>query len=310
MSDSRTARTTRHPLDPAHPVFLLAMDHRDSLAKQVYGVESGIAEGADADRIAHGKALVFAGLLRAIDQGTDAARAGVLVDERYGAQVARRAREAGMQLAMPIEASGHPLFQLEYGDLSSDVWLEHVEEFDPDYVKVLVRDNPSFDAADRDRQAHDLADVTRRLREGDRTFLLELLVPAADGEKSDTYDTDVRPGLTVRVIEYLKSQGVEPHIWKIEGLDRLEDAQRVFAAATAGKEDARVIILGRDAPQEALDRWLTVSSPLASGFAIGRSIWEQPLVDLLAGRIDADAMVETVARNYRHYVDTFEAARN
>ena len=34
---------------------------------------------------------------------------------------------------MPVEASGHDWFTLEWGDQ----WLEHVEAVKPDYAKVL-----------------------------------------------------------------------------------------------------------------------------------------------------------------------------
>ncbi len=51
-------------------------------------------------------------------------------------------------LAVPIEASGHDWFTLEWGDQ----WLEHTEQIKPDYAKVLVRDNPDSIAAQRERQ--------------------------------------------------------------------------------------------------------------------------------------------------------------
>ena len=49
-----------------------------------------------------------------------------------------------MVLAVPIEASGHDWFTLQWGD----DWLSHVDSIRPDYAKVLVRDNPDFPAAE------------------------------------------------------------------------------------------------------------------------------------------------------------------
>src|SRR3978361_475572 len=109
-------------------LFLLAMDHRDSLERDVYDI-AGEPSADDIARISNDKLLVFRGLQAGIEGGADAASAGVLVDERFGTDVAREAPQAGIDLAMPIEQSGQKLFVLEYGD----DWLEHVAEFDPNH---------------------------------------------------------------------------------------------------------------------------------------------------------------------------------
>jgi len=98
-------------LDEQHPLFLLAMDQRSSLLEHTYGDESGEPAGeADAQRVRAGKQLVYRGVLSSLAAGASRARTGVLVDERYGADVARLVREAGLQLAMPIERSGRDWF--------------------------------------------------------------------------------------------------------------------------------------------------------------------------------------------------------
>jgi myo-inositol catabolism protein IolC len=300
----------------ARPLFILAMDHRDSLERDVYGL-NGEPSATDVTRLEEGKNLVFDGLLEALAQGVDASMAGVLVDERYGATVARRARGAGIDLAMPIERSGRPTFELEYGTFDDGVWLEHVQAFRPDQVKVLVRDNPDHPGAQRQVQFERLAHVSAVLRAAGRVFLVELLVPATDeqlagaGGDSGTYDTQVRPGLTVDVIGSMYAAGVEPHIWKIEGLETAAAAEQIVAAARSGGRDAvRCIVLGRDAPQDRLDHWLEVAAPVDGfiGFAIGRSIWERPLLDHVAGRISAAELTHRVATAYTHFVRLFETA--
>jgi myo-inositol catabolism protein IolC len=301
---------TRPLLDADHPVFILAMDHRDSLAKHTYGIESGVAtDPVDVQHIAAGKQLVYRGLLDALSRGASRANTGVLVDERYGAEVARSAKDAGLQLAMPIEASGHEWFELEYGD----DWREHVEAFDPDYVKVLVRDNPALDPERREQQAERLAGVSAAVAETGRRFLVELLVPAtaeqaADGQAGPDYDRDVRPDLTVQVIEYLQDFGVEPDVWKIEGLDARVDSERIVATVQRqGRDGVQCIILGRDAPESALDHWLQVAAPVPGfvGFAIGRSVWEQPLGDVVSGELDSEDAEDLIAVNYRRFVDAY-----
>jgi myo-inositol catabolism protein IolC len=301
----------------ARDLFILAMDHRESLQKDVYGI-AGEPTAEEAAAISAHKSLIFDGLARAIHDGVDGASAGVLVDERYGAAVARKARAGGVDLAMPIERSGQDFLVLEYGTVADDEWLRHVEAFDPAQVKVLVRDNPDFDPADRAQQLAELAVVSRDLRRAGRTFLFELLVPATDeqlgsvGGDALRYDSDLRPGLTVAVISSMQAAGVEPDIWKIEGLETTEAATAVVAAARAGGRDAvTCVVLGRDAPADRLDHWLGIAAGVDGfrGFAIGRSIWEQPLKDLLAGAATEAQLVERVAAAYRHFAELYLASR-
>jgi len=298
-------------LDEAHPLFLFAMDQRSSLLEHTYDESGGEpVDEAEAARVRAGKQLVYRGVLTALAAGAARDRTGVLVDERYGADVARLAKEAGLQLAMPVERSGREWFELEYGD----DWLAHVDAFDPDYVKVLVRDNPAFDADRRAQQANDLAAVSTALHDAGRPFLVELLVPGTDGQQAsvEDYDRDLRPGLVVQVVEYLQDHGVEADVWKLEGLDTREDAERVVAAARrGGRDDVRCIVLGRDAPEEQLDHWLRTAAPVDGfvGFAIGRSNWEEPLEDVVREHLDTEAAEQLIAANYRHFVDTWLEAR-
>jgi myo-inositol catabolism protein IolC len=303
---------TGHNVLMADELFLLAMDHRDSLEHDVYGI-TGDPDAADVARLQQGKLLIFQGLLAAIEGGADAAAAGVLVDERFGAEVARRARQHHVDLAMPIERSGQKLFTLEYGD----DWLEHVADFDPDQVKVLVRDNPDDDPAGRAKQFKDLAVVSWALKEAARSFIVELLVPATAAQLAQVgadalrYDRELRPALTTAVIADFQSHGVEPTLWKIEGLETADAAAQVVAAARqGGRDEVRCIVLGRDAPADRLDHWLAIAAATDGfvGFAIGRSIWEQPLRDHVAGGSEAD-FVAAVARNYSHFASVYAAAR-
>lgn len=298
-------------LDEAHPLFLFAMDQRSSLLEHTYDESGGEpVDEAEAERVRAGKQLVYRGVLTALAAGASRDRTGVLVDERYGADVARLAKDAGLQLAMPVERSGREWFELEYGD----DWLAHVDAFDPDFVKVLVRDNPAFDADRREQQASDLAAVSAALHDAGRPFLVELLVPGTDDQQAsvDDYDRDLRPDLVVQVLEYLQDRGVEADVWKLEGLDTREDAERVVATARRGGRDAvQCIVLGRDAPEEQLDHWLRTAAPVDGfvGFAIGRSNWQEPLEDVVREHLDTEAAEQLIAANYRHFVDTWLEAR-
>ena len=293
-------------------LLILAMDHRDSLLRDLYGIDSAPTSDQIARISAH-KGLIFDGLLRAIEGGVDASRVGVLVDERYGAAVAVRARDARIDLAMPIERSGEPLFMLEYGTFGDGEWLRHVQQFAPEQVKVLVRDNPQG-SFNRMLQFDRLITVSNALRTSGRTFMIELLVPATAaqlesvGSDALRYDRELRAGLTVQVIEEMQAEGIEPDIWKIEGLETVEDARAVVASARGdGRSAVNCIVLGRDASREQLDRWLSVASAVDGfrGFAIGRSIWEKPLADYLAGTVSEQELVRQVAESYTYFAQAW-----
>ena len=293
-----------------HPLLILAMDQRGSFAT-LFGTEESSASPADVERMRAAKTLVYRGVAAVADQ-VEGASIGVLADEEYGPEVLERAKADGRVLAYPVEKSGQELFDLEYGDDTA----AHVDRWDPDYVKVLVRMNPDDDADDTRGQLERLRALSDRLHASDRPFLFELLVPASEaqlasvGGDSAAYDRDVRPGLVVRVVHAVQDAGVEPTLWKIEGLETAGAAEQVVAAARRGGRDAGCIVLGRDAPQEKLDHWLEVAAGVDGfvGFAIGRSIWKEPLEAYLDDQDEA-RFLEVVGQNYLHYVRTYLAAR-
>ena len=295
---------------PRHddPLFILAMDHRESFGRTLFDVKHDDPDAAQIEAMRSAKRLIFEGLQEALPSVTSG-RIGVLVDERYGQDVIDAVKKSKtvqrgtdpMVLAVPIEASGHEWFTLEWGDQ----WLEHVESVKPDYSKVLIRDNPAFDAAQREAQLARLAQVCVGLRKAGVPLLYELLVPATDaqlaqaGGDAAAYDRDIRPGLTVQVIADNQAHGVEPGLWKVEGLETVEAARQVAEQAKVGGRTTDLIVLGRDAPAERLDHWLAVASQVDAfvGFAIGRSIWEDPL-----SRYEAFGSTESAAVNARREI--------
>ena len=299
---------------PRHddPLFILAMDHRASFGKTLFGVKDDNPSPDQVAAMTSAKRMIFEGLRVALPAVTYG-RAGVLVDERYGQDVidAVQAGESAhpIVLAIPVEASGHDWFTLEWGDQ----WLAHVEAIRPDYGKVLVRDNPDFDAADREQQFERLTQVSDGLHGIGVPLLYELLVPATKAQLDRTggdpgaYDRDIRPGLVAQVIADNQAHGVEPALWKVEGLETVEAAQQVAEQAKAGGRSTDLIVLGRDAPADRLDHWLEVASQVGAfvGFAIGRSIWEDAVRDYEASDRGEAAASAARAQIAERYVDFF-----
>jgi myo-inositol catabolism protein IolC len=293
-------------------LYILAFDHRGSFQKKMFGI-SGEPNAEETARIADAKTVIFEGMLRALAEGTPRDVAGVLVDEQFGADIARKGRAEGMILAMPVEKSGQDEFDFDYGD----DFGKHIEEFDPNFTKVLVRYNPEGDPGMNERQTARLKRLCDWLHEQDRKFLFELLVPAephqleAVGGDADRYDVEVRPGLMLLTIAALQEAGVNPDVWKIEGIDRREDCERISAQARSGGRDkVSCVVLGRGANEEKVHHWLRTgaSVPGYIGFAIGRTIWWDAVKGYLDGSLGREAAAAEVARNYRKNIEVYESA--
>jgi myo-inositol catabolism protein IolC len=300
------------PLGYDRPLHILAFDHRGSFQKKFFGV-AGEPNEAETARISDAKRVIYEGALRALDEGVSAGSAGVLVDEQFGAAIARDAKARGLQLAMPVEKSGQEEFDFQFGD---DFGL-HIETFDPTFSKVLVRYNPEGDHEMNARQTERLKRLGDWLHANDRRYLFELLVPAtpqqieAAGGDEAKWDSEDRPKLMKTAIEELQDSGVEPDIWKIEGIDRREDCEIISATTRRGGRDGvACVVLGRGADDAAVDHWLRMGSgvPGYIGFAIGRSIWWEPLKGFVDGNFGREEAAKQIAANYRRFIDVYDGA--
>ena len=140
-------------------LYILAFDHRGSFQKKMFGIE-GDPTPEQTETIADAKRLIFEGMLEAaVSRGVEARR-----HRRAGRRAVRLrhpgegAREHGLKLAMPVEKSGQDEFDFQYGD----DFAAHIEKFNPDFSKVLVRYNPDDDA-EHERAPARPAQAARRL---------------------------------------------------------------------------------------------------------------------------------------------------
>ena len=293
-------------------LYILAFDHRGSFQKKMFGIQ-GEPTAEETATIADAKHLIYEGMEVAVKRGLDAAATGVLVDEQFGGNIPSEARADGLKLSMPVEKSGQNEFDFEYGaDFGA-----HIEKFNPDFSKVLVRYNPDDPDTDlNQRQLSRLKELADWLHAHDRKFLFELLVPATDaqlesvGGSSDRYDAELRPELMRRAIEDCQKYGIEVDIWKIEGVDEQSDAAMLAEQARTGegREGVTCVLLGRGASTEKVEEWLRAASPVQGfiGFAIGRSIWWDALKGFLDKELDREAAATKIAENYLHFVNVYE----
>ena len=296
------------------PLYILPFDHRGSFETGMFGWKGDLTAEQTA-QIAAAKRVIYDGFQQALAGGVPAENAGILVDEQFGAAILRDAKANGHLFACPAEKSGQEEFDFEYGE----DFAAHIEAFHPTFSKVLVRYNPEGDPVLNKRQSARLKRLSDYLHGANRSlFMFELLVPAEkaqlDKVKGDkkAYDLEIRPRLMIETIRELQNAGVEPDVWKIEGLDRREDCEKIVAAAQSGGRNAvGCIILGRGENDQKVHEWLTTAAAVPGfiGFAVGRTDFWDPLVAWRDNKSSRETAVSEIARRYREFVDAFENAR-
>src|SRR5437660_7627354 len=289
------------------PLYILPFDHRGSFQTKMFGWTGTLSADQTAE-IASTKQVIYDGFKAALHAGVPEQKAGILVDEQCGGATLRDARANGHTTACPAEKSGQEEFDFQYGE----EFAKHIEACQPTFCKVLVRYNPEADRALNQRQSTRLKRLSDYLHSHKRLYMFELLVPPEkaqlDGVKGDkkAYDLQLRPGLMVRAIQELQDAGIEPDVWKIEGLDRREDCVQVVAACRRGGRDrVGCIVLGRGENDEKVRHWLQTAAgvPGFIGFAVGRTTFWSALTDYRAKKVDRNEAVRRIAASYRQWVD-------
>ncbi len=295
------------------PLYILPFDHRASFEKGLFGFKPPLTREQTA-MVAATKQVVYDGFKLALRHGVPAAAAGILVDEEFGAAILRDARERRFITCMPVEKSGQDEFAFEYADR----WREHIAAFAPTFVKALVRYNPEGDEAMNRRQAARLKELADYCHQNGLYFMFELLVPATH-EQSDRlegnvrlYDHDLRPSLMIAAIKELQQAGVEPDVWKIEGLDLRADCEAIVAAARRdGRGEVGCIVLGRGSDESGIIEWLRTAAPVRGfvGFAVGRTSFWPALVGLHDNTTTRETATEQIAERYLEWVSVFTTGR-
>jgi myo-inositol catabolism protein IolC len=291
-------------------VLILAFDHRSSFTNKLFGIKNRPPTAEEKQHIEDYKRLIFMGFRQALEKTVPQEIAGLLVDEEYGTDVLREAKKSGFTFAMPVEKSGQAEFDFEYGE----DYAKHIEEFDPTFVKVLVRYNPAGDAMVNKRQLERLKTLSDYLQLTGKPFLFELIVPATpqqlaeSGGAKETYDLKLRPKLMVESMQEIQAAGVEPSVWKVEGVENPNDAKTIVNQAQSGGRQVGIITLGRGESKEQVQKWLAVGAKIPGiiGFAVGRTIFMQPLCEYKAGTISQNEAVENIALNYADLVTLWQ----
>jgi len=289
---------------------ILAFDHRGEFSRSVLDREVCDLTAEQLASLSEAKSLIFDGYVEAASRGLGPVRPGVLVDEQFGGEVARRSAGRTL-LAMPVEQADQDVFEFEYGE----EFDRHIESFDPDFVKALVRFNADSDAHTRQTQLTRLHVLSRWLRRHDRKFIFELIVRPTDQQLESVggdrlrFEDELRPGLVVRAMSEVIAADILVDVWKLEGVSSLDDARVIVETARTGNPSIECVILGAASTPDRVNQWLSVAARTDgfNGFAIGRNIWKDCIRGWLASEITREEAVATVADGYIEYIDRYLA---
>lgn len=294
-------------------LFILPFDHRGSFQAKLFGIKDREPTGEETRLIASYKKIIYDGFKKALADGVPADKAGILVDEQFGTEIAQDATQNGYSLSMPAEKSGQDEF-----DFENEHYEDHIKKFDPTFVKVLVRYNPEGDGGLNHRQLVRLKRLSDFCHKTHHKFMFELLVPATEGQLQRAggsvaqYDANLRPKLMVQAMEQIQKAGVEPDLWKLEGIEAAEDSRAVAVQARAGGRDyVGVIVLGRGENAAKVRQWLTVAAhtPGVVGFAVGRTVFWDALKAHKEGKLSREKAIAQIADTYRSFCELWLQAK-
>ncbi len=296
-------------------LFILPFDHRGSFQAKLFGVKDREPTAEETKLISSYKKIIYEGFLKAIADGVPSDKAGILVDEQFGTELIRDAQKRGFSTAIPAEKSGQDEFDFEYGHHFED----HIQAMDPTFVKVLVRYNPEGAAELNHRQLHRLKALSDYCHRTHRKFMFELLVPATEtqlahcGGSVAEYDATLRPKLMCAAMDQIQKFGVEPDLWKLEGIETAADSRAVAEQARiGGRSHVGVIVLGRGENAEKVRTWLTIAAktPGVIGFAVGRTVFWDALKGFKEEKHSREAAIRMIADTYRSFCTLWVSAKH
>lgn len=289
-------------------ILMLAFDHRTSAAEKLFGASALSPD--DASRLAEAKTLIAKSAISTVSHTGSESEVSILADPEYGLGAVAEAHEAGTPVALALERSGLRELSLLDGELLAAA-LDGAAPVR--WGKVLVRWNPG-DSEDRKTANLRALESARTLCQSKGIeFLLELIVPAtsadmelAGGSEDGFWRELLRFRLPEAVWELTRRLG-PPHLWKIQGVESPAVCRAVAEAATQDGTTPRIVVLGAAADRAQISRWFHSSAAASAycGFAIGRSIWENPIRNWLLGRAGREQTERLIASSFLQYVDDY-----
>lgn len=265
------------------PLFILPFDHRSGLTHELFDAAYP-PNPAIGKKIVALKNLIFDGFLAAYPSLQKYGECGILVDEEFGSKILDRAKAMGITHAVSTETSGGSSFGFIHGKGFGRALLKR----DPTYAKALMNYTVG-EAETNNAKMKKIRELSDFCRDEGVPFMFE---PLVHGGKSPLT-------MTTTMMKDMHKHGIYPTLWKLEMQRTAKDWKKLDTIAKAP-----MILLGHGESMDVVDGWVETAakSGVVDGFAIGRTIFFEPIKKFHDKKIDKKKAVELIAKNYTHFV--------
>ena len=265
------------------PLFILPFDHRSGLTHELFQVAYP-PNATIAKKIIVLKGIIFDGFLKAYATMKDEGDCGILVDEEFGDAILAKAKKLGISHTVSTETSGGSTF----GFIHKKGFGRALLKRDPTFAKALV----NYNIGDRElneEKMEKLAELSHFCIQESIPLMLEPLIHG----KPSPFN---RAAIAIRDMQ---RHDIRPALWKLEMLPTMKDWKKLSMITKAP-----MILLGHGATMKEVDSWVITAakSGAVDGFAIGRTIFFEPIKKFHEKVWTKTQAVDAIAKNYIHYI--------
>jgi 5-dehydro-2-deoxygluconokinase len=226
-------------------------------------------------------------------------KVGLLCDDRYGQDALNAATGRGWWIGRPVELPCSNPLEFDRGRSIGTTLIawpyEHI-------VKCLVAFHPDDAIEARLEQEAQLRALYDAVQASGHELLLELIPPKS---------LPSAPDAVLRAMKRLYNLGILPEWWKLEPMQAAQWANIDALIAERDPYCRGVVLLGLGASPAALAEGFrnARASTTCRGFAVGRTIFQEPSRQWLAGTIDDATLVQRARDNFAALIDAWRGAR-
>ena len=274
-------------------LFIFAFDHRSQL------YELAQRTGATEKRLPDLKRLLVETVANTARRLYLPGNVGALIDDRYGEDALHLATGHGWWLGRPVELPGSNPVIFELGSSIGSVIAHWPRE---QVVKCMILYDPDGLPENRLAQENQIRTLCEATNETGHELLLELTLPKGQRDPDESI---------LRTMTRFYNLGIHPDWWSIpptsaeqwERIDRLIEKRDPYSRG--------VVMPGQNAPIEQLAASFQEArnSRSCRGFMVGRSIFQDPARDWLAGKIGDDELVERCCRTFEEVIAAWRRVR-
>lgn len=275
-------------------LLIFAADHRSTLKSNILNIKKE-PNKKQIEAIREFKSMILEALKLSINKGLNKNYVCLLMDEDYGSKQLKEAKKLGIKIIVPVERSGQKIFEFNYGKN----FKEHIEKFNPDYVKVLLNFNPENKEKNK-ISLKNLRILNNYIKTTNYKFLIEVLISPTEKQIKEysktSFDIKARPASTIEALKQLHIAGIFPDIWKLEGFERKQDLDLVANESN----NSKIIILGRSESMARVLKWIKIATKndKVIGFAVGRTIFIRALQEYYNGKISREKAIKIMGSKY------------